>query len=191
MRLVAGVAEVADLDAFLGRIDEIAAETDCTVQAFDARYVTGPDHLRRALRLADRAFERGENVARERGVELLLYAAGRRQIDDALEMGLSEGTTPAVVCVAADPGGAGGRDDERDSVEDEQNESADRERRAAERVASLLRDARHVGPEGTLDATDPERVRTFFDVTDRESAATDATLADLVAERVALLDVRK
>jgi KEOPS complex subunit Cgi121 len=34
-------------------------------------------------------------------------------------------------------------------------------------------------------------VRAFFDVTDRELAATDGDLADLVHERVALLDVRK
>lgn len=192
MRLVAGLAEIDELDATLDRLDEIAAATQCTVQAFDARYVTGPDHLQRALRLADRAFERDENVARERGVELLLYAAGRRQIDDALEMGLDTGTTPAVVCVAADPSGETPESGDTTTNAGAGRETADtREERAADRVADLLADTRRVGPDGTSVTTDPERVRAFFDIGDRELAATDGSLADLVAERVALLDVRK
>jgi KEOPS complex subunit Cgi121 len=167
MRIVEGVAEIADLDAFLGGIDDIAAEGGVTVQAFDARYVVGREHLERAVELADRAFARGENVARERGVEILLYAAGRRQIDDALAMGVSEGRTPVAVVVS-------------DAAGDETAEAA-----AADAVADRL------DPAATLDAVDAERVRAFFDVTEAELDATDGDLSDLVAERVALLDVEK
>jgi len=167
MRIVEGVAEIADLDAFLGRIDDIAADHGVTVQAFDARYVVGREHLERAVELADRAFARGENVARERGVEILLYAAGRRQIDDALAMGVSEGRTPVAVVVS-------------DAASDETAEAA-----AADAVADLL------DPAATLDDCDTDRVRTFFDVTEAELDATDGDLSDLVAERVALLDVEK
>jgi len=167
MRIVEGVAEIADLDAFLGRIDDIAAEHGVTVQAFDARYVVGRGHLERAVELADRAFDRGENVARERGVELLLYAAGRRQIDDTLAMGVSEGRTPVAVVVS-------------DAAGDETAEAA-----AADAVAARL------DPAATLDAVDAERVRAFFDVTEAELGVVDGDLAALVAERVALLDVEK
>jgi len=167
MRVVEGVAEIAALDDFLGRIDDIAAEHGVTVQAFDARYVVGRRHLERAVELADRAFARGENVARERGVEILLYAAGRRQIDDALAMGVSEGRTPVAVVVS-------------DAAGDGTAEAA-----AADAVADLL------DPAATLDEVDAERVRTFFDVTETELGVVDGDLADLVAERVALLDVEK
>lgn len=167
MRLVEGVADVDDLDAFLGRLNDIADEGGVTVQAFDARYVAGRRHLERAVELADRAIAREENVARERGVEILLYAAGRRQIDDALAMGVSEGLTPVVVVVS-------------DADGDEGAEAA-----AADAVTSLF------DPAATLDGGDAERLRDFFGVTEAELAATDGDLADLVAERVALLDVEK
>ena len=163
MRLVEGVADVDDVDAFLAELTEAVGEGR-TVQAFDARYVVDRTHLERAVELADRAFERGENVARDRGVEILLYAAGRRQIDRALEMGVSEGRTPAVVLV-----------DDDDSAE----------ATAADRIAASL------DPAETLGGYDEARVRSFFDVTDAELEAVDGTLADLVRERVALLVVER
>ena len=173
MRRLTGTETVDDLDDYLATVDTVASETGCTVQVFDARYVVDETHLRRALRLADRAFDRGENVARDRGVEILLYAAGRRQIDRALEMGVSEGTTPVVALVTADE--TVGDDRDRDT----------RERRAVGR----LRERPSFEP-GTV-APDTDRVRAFFDVTDRELAATDGDLAAVVHERVALLDVQK
>ena len=177
VQLIEGTTTVTDLDEFLGNLDDIAAETDCTVQAFDARYVADREHLQRAVTLADRAFERGENVARDRGVEILLYAAARRQIDRALEMGVSEGEASVVVLIAA----------EADTVS-----RADREHRAAERVHTLLDDpGTAVSEDVTLRDTDDTRLREFFDVTDRELAATPGTLSDLIHERVALLDVKK
>jgi KEOPS complex subunit Cgi121 len=169
MEVVEGRATVDDVDAFLAQLSAVGEETGCTVQAFDARYVMGRQHLRRAVELADRAFERGENVARERAVEVLLYAAGRRQIDRALTMGVGEGEQDVVVVV------------------DGEQEGTDDERAAAERVADLL------APADTLDVehADPDPVRAFFDVSPAEEAAAAGDLRDLVLERVALLDVEK
>lgn len=167
MILTDGYATVDDLDAFLDRLNRITADHGVTVQAFDARYVVGRTHLERAVELADRAMAREENVARDRGMEILLYAAGRRQIDDALEMGVSEGRSPVIVLVSdADGDGSAEAD-------------------AADAVGDLLE------PGATLDEVDADRVRAFFDVTESELDATDCDLADLVVERVALLDVEK
>lgn len=191
MKLVEGVAGIDDLQAFLQALGEIAAEHGCTVQAFDANYVAGTDHLRRAVELADRAIERGETVARERGVEILLYAAGCRQIDRALEMGVAEGDVAVVVLIdrptssvrAALKSPPGGEDDrEADSTEDAQSAP---EGAAADAVAGLVR------PAATLGASDPERLCSFFDITDAEREAVAGDLSDLVRERVALLDVEK
>ncbi|WP_327050669.1 KEOPS complex subunit Cgi121 [Halomicrococcus gelatinilyticus] len=187
MRLVEGVASVDDVDAFLTRLGDAAATDDCAVQAFDARYVTGRAHLEAAVEHASRAFERGENVARDRAVEILLYAAGRRQIDQALAMGVGEGEQPVVVVVDC-----GGGDGDVEGAEAMANDAAataveDAEAATADVVADLLT------PAETLDSdvTDRELVREFFGVTEAELAATDADLADLVRERVALLDVEK
>ena len=168
MRLVEGIATVggdrfADVDAFLERTDEVAAAHDVTVQAFDARYVVSRRHLERAVELADRERDRGEAIARDRGIEIALYAAGRRQIDRAFGMGLSAGETPAVVLVDG-PG----------------DETA-----AAAAVEDLL------APAPTLGAYDETRVRSFYNIDAAELEATDAGLAALVLERVALLVVER
>jgi len=170
MRVVDGRAEIADLDDFLDQLGAIGDKYDCAIQAFDAELVVGEGHLRAAVEHADRAYDRDENVAREPAVEILLYAAGRRQINRALRMGVDEGDAPVAVVVHG--------------LDDGSDEAA-----AAEAVRELLastdRDA------ASAERIDGEAVRAFFDVTDAERAATDATLADLVRERVALLDVEK
>ena len=178
MRLVEGRATVESLDGFLAHLDGSADDTGCTVQAFDARYVVDATHLRRAVELADRAIDRGENVARDRGIEIALYAAGRRQIDRALGMGVPEGEAPLVVVCDARGADGGGADDPGDEADGAETVAADR-------VRTLL------DPAGTLGGYDSERVREFFGVTRTELDATAGTLADAVHERVALLDVEK
>ncbi|AUX10649.1 KEOPS complex subunit Cgi121 [Halalkaliarchaeum desulfuricum] len=164
MRVVEGVARVDDLEEFLAEVGRIGEETGAVVQVFDARYVVSRAHLERAVELAERARDRGEEIARDPAVEILLYAAGRRQIDRALQMGIEEGETPAVAVVVGDDG----------------DESA-----ATAALSSLLADA------DTLGAYDEARVREFFDVSAAELRAVDGGLADVVLERVALLDVEK
>jgi KEOPS complex subunit Cgi121 len=167
MRLLEGHLSVEDLDAFLAGLDDVAEATNTTVQAFDADYVVSERHLRRALERADRAIARGENVARERAVELLCYAAGRRQINRALEMGVTEGENRAVVLV--------------DSPTGDESAEADAVDRCRE----------HVDVAGVLETPDEATVRAFFDVSEAELAAVEGGLPALVLERVALLDVEK
>ena len=164
MRLIEGEIEVEDVDALLATFGDVSADTGATVQAFDADYVVDREHLARAVELADRAIERGENVARDRAVEILLYAAGRRQIDQALALGVDRGTTPAVVAV----------DGEREG----------------EAVAAI-REREWFVPGETMGERDEAAIREFFGVSDAERSATSADLAALVVERVALLDIEK
>ena len=166
MQIVEGEATVDDVDEFVTGLGAIGDEYGVAVQAFDARYVVGRSHLEQAVRLANRATEHGDTIARERAVEILLYAAGRRQINRALEMGVDEGTTPAVVVV--------------DGVGDGADEAG-----AAAAVETLLT------PASTLGEYDRERVVDFFDISETELAATSGTIDDLVCERVALLAVEK
>ncbi|MFB6074080.1 MAG: KEOPS complex subunit Cgi121 [Haloarculaceae archaeon] len=163
MELLEGVARIDGLEAFLARLDEAGETHGVTVQAFDARYVVDRAHLERAVEFADRAIECDDAIARERGVEIMLYAAGRRQIERALEMGVSEGECPVVLLVDG-PGDEAG---------------------AAAALADLLADA------DVLGTYDRERVREFFDVSDAELTAADGDLPGLVRERVALLVVEK
>lgn len=163
MRVVEGFATVDDVDAFVARLGEIGERHGCAVTALDARYVAGRSHLEAAVDRANRAFARDDAIAEDRAIEVLLYAAGRRQIERALEMGVAEGRTPVAVVVdgADEPG-------------------------AATAVADLIDEAPVLETRG-----DDELIRRFFDVSDAELAATDAPLVDLVVERVSLLAVEK
>ncbi|GAA0222728.1 KEOPS complex subunit Cgi121 [Haladaptatus pallidirubidus] len=165
MKLVEGEITIDDLDEFLSRVGAIDDESNCAIQAFDARFVAGRDHLESAVEHANRAFDRGENVARDPAVEILLYAAGRRQINQALEMGVSEGEQEVIVVVDGEENG--------------------NERAAVEAVSKLLESA------DTLGNPNHETLFDFFDISERELDATSTNLSDLVCERVALLEVEK
>ncbi|MFC7026732.1 KEOPS complex subunit Cgi121 [Halomicroarcula sp. GCM10025324] len=165
MEVAEGVADVEDVGSFVGRLTDIGDRHDVTVQAFDARYVVDRAHLERAVELARRARDRDDAIADDFGVEILLYAAGRRQIDRALRMGVSEGECRVVVVAVG--------------------ESPDDEVAAAADLRDLL------SPGETLGEYDEALVRDFFDVTDTELEATEGTLADAVRERVAMLAVEK
>ncbi|EMA68346.1 KEOPS complex subunit Cgi121 [Halorubrum kocurii] len=179
-RLVAGTAAIDDLDAFLSALDGIAAETGAVVQAFDADLIVSAAHLREATRLAARAIARDDAVARDPGVEVMLYAAGSRQIDRAFALGVEEGRQRTVVLVA-----------DFGAVPGAERPDADLDTAAAS-VADLLASGTDPGGNREFDPSfDAERVREFYGIGDREVAATAGNLADIVRERVALLDVEK
>ena len=172
-QLVEGRITIDDLEEFLDEIGAIGAETGAVVQAVDADRVVGRDHLRLATRLAARAVARGEAVARDPAVEVLLYAAGRRQIDRALTLGVDAGET-RVGFVVADFGHVPGAAQPVASLE-----------AAVEAVEGLCEPTRVLG------TFDEPAVRSYFEITDRELEAAAGDLSAVVRERVALLDVEK
>jgi len=163
MKTVTATTTIDDLDDFLAEIEAISEATGAAIQCVDADYVAGDRHLRRAVELAARAREQGTAVAREPAVEILLYAAGRRQINQALEMGVSEGKAGVVAVVS------GG------------DEAA-----AEQRVRELLG---ATGADEGVPSGDADTIKTFFDIGDAEMAVVDGDLEAIVLERVALLDV--
>jgi KEOPS complex subunit Cgi121 len=171
MRLLRG--RVGDADALLEALRSVGDDHGVTVQAFDARLVADDEQLRRAVVLADRARERGAAIARDRAVEILLYAAGRRQIQRAMEMGIDDGG--AAVVLVDDPDGEG-------------TDPTDTEAAAVAAVRAL--DGVTPAADGEV-GPDEAALCEFFGVSERERAATDADLADLVRERVALLVVER
>jgi KEOPS complex subunit Cgi121 len=167
MRVVEGTVDLDSVDGFIDRIAAVSADTDVTVQAFDARYIVDREHLARAVAVADRAIANDAAIATDRAVEFLVSAAGRRQINRAMEMGVSEGHNDVVILL--DHAG-----------DDESAEAA-----AVEHLGELVQ------PAQTLGQFDEDRVKTFFDISEAELGVADGTLADLVRERVALLPVEK
>lgn len=166
MRTLTASTTIDDLDEFLAAIDTISETTDAVIQCFDADYIAGDRHLRRAVELAERARQQGTAVARDPAVEILLYAAGRRQINQALDMGVDNGPTDVVAVI-------NGGDEP-----------------AAETALRELLGVPDPGAD-TVSPGDAETIKTFFDIGDAEAAVVDGDLETIVVERVALLDVKK
>lgn len=163
MRLVEGRAEIDDVDAFVDRLAATGDEHGSAVQGFDARYVAGRSHLEAAVDRANRAVARDDMIADDRAVEILLYAAGRRQIDQALELGVPDGGGPVVIVI---DGG--------------------------DEAAAVAASHELIEPEEVLGTSrDEDWICAFFGITDAERGATEASLEDLVIERVSLLVIEK
>lgn len=170
VEVVEGRLETSDVDAFLDELADVERRHDVAVQAFDSRYVASPRHLRSAAAKARRAWRRGEEVADSLSMEVMLYAAGTRQISRATETGVREGGCDAVVALTPDESSPpeGGVPEE-----------------AVDAVEELLEAAE-------VDYLDRDTVTEFFDVHRRElEAVGDDKLELLVLERVALLEINK
>jgi KEOPS complex subunit Cgi121 len=163
MRIVDGWVEIDDVDSFLEELDTIADDHGSVVQAFDARYLAGEAHLRTAVERANRAFDRDDTIADDRAIEILCYAAGRRQIERAMELGVKAGRCPVAAVI---DGGA------------EDTAAVDLHQR--------------IDSEAVLEAArDDDLIMDFFNITEAERSATDAVLEALVIERVSMLAIDK
>ncbi|MDY6775599.1 MAG: KEOPS complex subunit Cgi121 [Halobacteria archaeon] len=169
--------EIDDIDGFIEEMDRIGERHGVVVQGFDVEYLASRRHVEEAVRKTQRAFERGENVARKRSMEVLLYAAGTRQIDVATEMGVKEGESTSVFVVYSESDGCRDPDEVDEAVEELSN--------------SDFVNSDSVG-RWNGDSSDPQVLREFFGIGDEEiDAVGESKLEVLVLERVALLDVNK
>jgi KEOPS complex subunit Cgi121 len=167
MNTVAATTTIDDLDGFLAAIESISEATGATIQCFDADYVAGERHLRRAVDLAERARQQGTAIADDPAVEILLYAAGRRQINHALEMGVDVGESSVAGVVTG-------------------GDEAAAERQLRESLGATTLD-----DNDSVKLGDEETLRSFFAIGDAELAVVDGDLERIILERVALLDVEK
>lgn len=152
----------SDHAAFLEQLQAIGTETECLLQAVDARYLAGPQHAETALTHTRRSLGTDRQIAEDPAIELLLYLAATRQIDSATTIGVKAGTaTDAVIVI---DGAA--------------------EQAAQEQVTALPA----VTP-AAVTVGEEELLQSWFGISAIERAATDVPLELLVSERVALLAV--
>jgi tRNA threonylcarbamoyladenosine modification (KEOPS) complex Cgi121 subunit len=64
-------------------LDVLKSEKD--IQVFDADEITGPDQIKLAFFHADMSSKEDKNLVRDRMLEVLLRAAGSRQVADAVK----------------------------------------------------------------------------------------------------------
>ncbi|MFC1787497.1 KEOPS complex subunit Cgi121 [Halobacteriota archaeon] len=135
------------------------------IQVLDADRIASREHISFAVEKAKRAMHDGRNIAKDLGIEILLYASGKRQIEQAMSMGVHPGkNSVAIVIIGDDTKGA------------------------STNIKTII----HEAP--VLDYTKCKKRKLIktFDITEAEIRAVgEDKIPELVLERVALLDVMK
>jgi KEOPS complex subunit Cgi121 len=83
---------INDIDSFVERLVLFSKKENLVIQVFDATVIYGKGHLISATTHAQRAFEQERNATNSLALEILLYAAGERQIQKAIQkIGVKKG----------------------------------------------------------------------------------------------------
>ncbi len=91
-KIIGAKGLIQNIDDFLEKIRVFSEENKVTLQVFDADVIYGEKHLVSALIHAKRAFEKGKNTTNTLEMEILLYAAGERQLKLAIpKIGFKKG----------------------------------------------------------------------------------------------------
>lgn len=185
VQVINAMVDVSDVMSFVRNLQQVQAECSTTIQALDADIVAGAKHILFAVEKAMRSWESGNSIANDLGMEILLYASGKRQINKALDMGLHEGNNRIAFVIAGD--------------------SPSVMENAVQQVVVLVEEMggiTDVGKDGenkshlagilAYSEDKKARLQSFFDITDLElEAAGKENICDLVLERVAMVDVIK
>jgi KEOPS complex subunit Cgi121 len=151
-----------DVPSILKKVQAFVAAKDIEVQLLDAAAIVNEEHVRSAVQHALRARGRMSMRSSALGMEILLYASGKRQIKDALSVSGVSGSTDAIAVVIVG-GGA--------------------QKHLPELLAAIgakAADARVAGGRKALE-------RLGIDA----RGATEKQLEDLALEHVALLDIER
>jgi KEOPS complex subunit Cgi121 len=89
--ILEGTIFIEDIEIFLVKIKEITKNEDIVILALDADKLAGEKHLMFAIEKAMNSFRTGRNIANDLGKEIMLYAAGTRQINRAMKIGVHNG----------------------------------------------------------------------------------------------------
>jgi KEOPS complex subunit Cgi121 len=162
---------IGSIEAFMKQILRFSKQEGIVVQAFDASVIFSDDHLLSATDHAKRAFEQGKNSTNSFALEILLYAAGERQIEKAIKkVGVKKGTQRIVFVLTSDL----------------ENKKKIDESMGTQLVTVLGLQGDNQGIHG--DRTTLKR----FGITDQELATIpEHQYGDLILEKIALVDVMK
>ncbi len=104
IQILEGTIFIDDTEKFLQKLKKISKEQNIAIQALDADKLAGEEHIRFAVEKAIDSFKAGKNIANDLAKEIMLYAAGTRQINKAMRLGVHNGKNNiALVAVGEAP----------------------------------------------------------------------------------------
>ena len=78
---------VDDTPSFLKKINEITLhDNDSIIQLLDCDYICGYSHINQGISQAIKAFNEGQNFAKDKGLEICVRTSAQKQISEALKM---------------------------------------------------------------------------------------------------------
>lgn len=91
-KIIGAKGFIQNIEEFLEKIRVFSEENKIVLQVFDAEVIYGKNHLISALNHAKRAFDEKRNTTNTLEMEILLYAAGERQLKLAIpKIGFKKG----------------------------------------------------------------------------------------------------
>lgn len=84
-RVVPARTKFKDVEELLSRMKRVSEKRRAVIQAFDPDMVLSENHLIFSAHHAFKAFAEKRNIAKKKGSELLLWAAGTRRIGEAVK----------------------------------------------------------------------------------------------------------
>ncbi len=101
--ILKGTIFIDDTEKFLQKLKKISKDKNIIIQALDADKLAGEEHIRFAVEKAIKSFRNGRNIANDLAKEIMLYAAGTRQINKAMRLGVHNGENNiALVAIGED-----------------------------------------------------------------------------------------
>jgi KEOPS complex subunit Cgi121 len=164
---------IRNVDSFIQQLLQFSNEEHLVIQAFDATVIYSKDHLISAATHAKRAFLQGTNATNSLALEILLYAAGERQIQKAIKkVGVKKGEQQIVFLIT-------------DSADQKGKKSIDKAV-----IRRILKTFQLTTDEQELKAERETLKR--FGITEIElSTIPEEKYGDLILEKIALVDVIK
>jgi KEOPS complex subunit Cgi121 len=169
MKIICGTTRIKDTKEFLTRLNNISKKYDATLQAIDADLIAGIQHITFAAEKAIQSFNEKNNTSNNLAMETLLYIAGTRQIEKALQFGIKTGHNHLALLI----------------ISQHKNNT---EQMEAELTQLLSEDPQVVN----YTASKKERIISAFNITPEEiHAVGEDKIPKLVCERVALANLGK
>lgn len=164
---------ISDVEVFLRKLLEFASNEQIVIQAVNADAVYGKEHLLSAAEHALRSWAQGTNATNSLALEILLYAAGERQIQKAIKkMGVKTGRQ-SVAFILVD------------------TKKHKRNRKAYDSMVDRLLCAFHMTSDDRVIEGNSDTLK-HFGITDQElRTVPKGKYGDLILEKVAMVDVLK
>ncbi len=102
LHILEGRVYIENVEEFLQKLKKLSKEKNIVIQAFNADKIAGEEHIRFAVEKATKSFQTGMSIANDPAKEILLYAAGTRQINRAVKLGIHKGENNIVLVAVGD-----------------------------------------------------------------------------------------